>query len=111
MVQNLHSDIDTLLLNLDSGFGIAELVDKAEAVPAPMSCTLCKQNEPTPLRELTTAEVAREAAATCAAASRFSMAADDAKKLAERARNEMIKQREDAAKAAAYVSHHIECTT
>lgn len=81
-------------------------MDDPETIPAYTSCTARKPDDQTPLKELTTAEVAREAAATSAAASRFHMAACDAEKLAERARTEMTARRMDAARAAAYASHH-----
>ena len=104
-MQSLHKDIDTLLLDLDTSFGVMELLDDAELLSfCEASKSRAKKHTPketaTPPED---GELTREAAATSAAAARFKVAADEASKLAQRARAEMEARRQDAIYAATCV--------
>jgi hypothetical protein len=101
-VQSLHADIDSFLLDLDTNFGIMELMDDADS--AVVGGTPAAQHLQVQPREslagLDDAEIAREAAATSSAATRFKMAAEHAAHLAERAHTDMQTHRREALRAA-----------
>lgn len=101
--------MDSLLFDLDSSFGIVELLDDDELLDFHNS-----QNEIAVQRRLSANEasgatysdgdIVREAAATSAAAARFEMAAQQAAQLSQRAKQEMDLRRAAAAEAAKYAS-------
>lgn len=112
-LQDLHTDIDALLLDLDSNFGLAELVDEPAMTPttADRLRTAASLQDQRPAGELSTAELAREAAATSAAAGRSRAAAAHAAQLMQRARGEMVSDRAKAAASAecAFTLRHARC--
>lgn len=112
-MQNLHSDIDALLLELDSSFGVMELLHDSDLQSF---CDSSQKRSVKTRRVQHTADehdghLTREAAATSAAASRFKMAAEQSAQLAARARSEMQARRRDAVTAAtcAAPSSHAAC--
>ena len=102
----MHTDIDALLLDLDSNFGLAELLDDPSKQPSNSERlrAAASLQDLKPVGELSTEELAREAAATAAAAGRSRAAAAHALQLVRRARADMMSDRAKAAASAEYVS-------
>lgn len=98
MLQALHSDVDHFLLELDTCFGISELVDKETDTPS----KLAQQDAPAhnAFKHLSQADISREAAAASTAAARFRLSAGQADQAAQRARQEMQLHRASSKDAA-----------
>lgn len=105
-MQGLHADIDSFLLDLDTNFGVMELLDDQELAATGMrDGAVSPPIQPRPsLAGMDDAAIAREAAAMSTAATRLHMDAQHAAELAERARLDMQAHRQDAVKAAKCVS-------
>ena len=110
LVQSLHTDVDHFLLDLDTNFGVLELMDDAELAGAAGPARVQLAAQPLPaLANMSNAELTREAAAMATAATRYKLEAEHAACNAERARADMQTLRRDSLRTAECASRDAAC--
>lgn len=103
MLQALHSDVDNFLLELDTCFGVAELLD----TDTTLSDVRSAQSGQQAFTHLTQADISREAAAASTAAARYRLSAGQAAQAAQRARQDMQSCRAASKEAAWCAPGHV----